>query len=108
MTKSNHFDSVFYVTQPQKLSTSVSSNIAGTYSTDSILNFVLFERDSRKVSSLANGIVSTYSDKTNSGGIQESMTKKARGLIFMLAYLCLRRPRVGTSAEQPRLAERRV
>lgn len=104
MTKSNHFGGVFYVAEPQKLSTSVSRNIADTYNADS----ALFERDSRKVSSLANGIASTYSDKTNSGGIQESMTKKARGLNFMLTYPCLRRPWVGTSAEQPSLAERRV
>ena len=108
MTKSNHFGGVFYVAQPQKLSTSVSRNIVDTYNVDSVMDSALFERDSRKVSSLANGIASTYSDKTNSGGIQESMTKKARGLIFMLAYPCLRRPWVGTSAEQPRLAERRV
>ena len=103
MKKTNQIGGVFYIAKPQKLSTSVSSNV----DIDS-MQYVLFERDSRKVSSLANGIASTYSDKTNSGGIQESMTKKARGLKFMLAYSCLRRLWVGTPAERPRLAERRA
>ena len=79
MTKSNHFDGVFYVAQPQKLSTSVSSNIADTYSTDS----VLFERGSRKVSSLTTRIGQGHF--LGRDLVPNEYAKEARGLSMLIS-----------------------